>query len=269
MRDQPAEHHQCTDAAGTTPELSVQGAVATLSLRRPLVHNRMTPEDLTVLAAQIDHLNQLSAVRIIVLQSEGKSFSSGFDLAQFGRSSSDALSGANPFEDLCDAVENARAITIARLHAPVYGGSTDLALACDFRIGADDIRMFMPAVRLGLHYYGHGLRRWVTRLGLGAAKRLFLTGRTIDATEMLRIGYLDAMVPGQDLDQELQRWIDELCTAAPMPLASMKTVLNATARQAYDEHAAQQLYLSCLSSHDVQEALEAFIHKRKPVFTGT
>src|SRR3546814_5011576 len=51
--------------------------------------------------------------------------------------------------------------------------------------------MFMPAAKLGLHYYPHGLRRWVTRLGLGPAKKLFLTSSTIGYEEMLRIGYLD------------------------------------------------------------------------------
>ncbi len=85
------------------------------------------------------------------------------------------------FQALADEVETARPVTIARLNGPVYGGATDLALACDFRLGVDTARMFMPAAKFGLQYYPHGLRRWVTRLGLAASKSLFLTGRTIEA----------------------------------------------------------------------------------------
>ena len=66
--------------------------------------------------------------------------------------------------------------TICALNGGVYGGSTDMALSCDFRIGVEGITMFMPAARLGLHYYAGGMRRYVARLGLGAAKKLFLTG---------------------------------------------------------------------------------------------
>ena len=75
----------------------------------------------------------------------------------------------------CGPLEMARPVTVAALHGGVYGGATDLALACDFRVGAHGIDMFMPAARLGLHYYRSGLERYVSRLGLDNAKRLFLT----------------------------------------------------------------------------------------------
>jgi enoyl-CoA hydratase/carnithine racemase len=257
-----------TDSA--TPALTVSGAVATITLRRPATHNRIEPDDVGVISSHLHELNGTPSVRVIVFRSEGKSFSSGFDLTRLAGTAtkSNAQGYNNPFEQLCDAIENARAVTIARLHAPVYGGSTDLALACDFRLGAEGIRMFMPAARLGLHYYGHGIRRWVTRLGLGGAKKLFLTSRTIDAVEMLRIGYLDDLVPRDDLDQELQRWIDDLLAMAPIPLVSMKQVLNVTARQEYDEKAAARGFLDSLATQDLREALAAFAESRTPVFKG-
>jgi enoyl-CoA hydratase/carnithine racemase len=93
------------------------------------------------------------------------------------------------FETVVNRLEDIAVPTICRLNGGVYGGSTDLALACDFRIGVDSCEMFMPAARLGLHYYKSGIARYVSRLGVDNAEKLFLTARKIGAVEMLRIGY--------------------------------------------------------------------------------
>lgn len=249
-----------------SPLLAIDRSVATITLRRPATHNKIEPEDLGVLRRYLAELNANRDVRVIVFTSTGKSFSSGFDLGRLGAS---AASGENQFQQFTDEIENARAITIAKLHGPVYGGSTDLTLSCDFRIGVQGMRMFMPAARLGLHYYPHGLRRWVSRLGLGAAKRLFLTSRAIDAEEMLRIGYLDALVPPESLDAEVDKWIGELLSQAPIPLVTMKATLNEIGRAEYDETSAQAAHAASLKTRDIGEALAAFAEKRAPKFTGT
>lgn len=251
--------------APAAPLLEIDGAIATITLRRPATHNKIEPEDLPVLRGYLATLNEDKRVRVIVFASTGKSFSSGFDLGRLG---SAANSEENTFQRFTNEIENARAITIARLHGPVYGGSTDLALSCDFRIGVTGMRMFMPAARLGLHYYPHGIRRWVSRLGIGPAKKLFLTSRPIQGEEMLRIGYLDALVAPEQLDAEIKTWTDDLLAQAPIPLASMKATMNEVARQEYDEAAAHAAYAASLKTRDIGEALSAFAEKRKPVFTG-
>jgi enoyl-CoA hydratase len=255
-----------TPNLAAAPLLQIDGAVATITLRRPATHNRIEPDDVGVLRSYLHQLNANAAVRAIVFASTGKSFSSGFDLSRLGTV---AAAGENQFEQLCDEIENARAVTIAKLHGPVYGGSTDLALACDFRLGVRGMRMFMPAARLGLHYYAHGIRRWVSRLGLGAAKKLFLTSRPIDGDEMLRIGYLDALVEPEALDAELATWVAELLSMAPIPLVSMKVTLNETARGQYDEQAARAAAEASLKTRDIGEALAAFAEHRTPCFTGS
>lgn len=128
--------------------------------------------------------------------------------------------------------------------------------------------MFMPAARLGLHYYPHGIRRWVTRLGLGGAKKLFLTARPIQAEEMQRIGYLDSLVPTEELDAEVKKWTDEFMVMAPIPLVTMKRTLNETARYEYNEESAMAATAASLKTQDIKEALAAFAEKRKPVFQG-
>lgn len=266
LRDPADTASKDASTRAAAPLLQIDGAVATITLRRPTTHNRIEPDDVPVLRGYLRQLDADASVRVIVFASTGKSFSSGFDLSRLGTA---ATASENLFEQLCDEIENARAVTIAKLHGPVYGGSTDVALSCDFRLGVRGMRMFMPAARLGLHYYGHGIRRWVSRLGLGAAKKLFLTSRTIDGDEMLRIGYLDALVEPDALDAELATWLADLLSMAPIPLVSMKATLNETARGQYDEETARAAYAASLKTRDIGEALAAFAERRTPRFTGS
>ena len=248
------------------PVCHVDGPIATLSLNRPAVHNRLEPGDIVALREMLARIDDDPAVRVLVLCGSGPTFCSGYDLNAFGTGPRDPLSD---FQGLTDAVERCRAVTIARLGGPAYGGGTDLALACDFRYGADTTRMFMPAVRFGLQFYPNGLRRWVTRLGLQAAKRLFLTGETIDAATMHRIGFLDEVLPGHALADAVDRLAATLAAMPPRALEGTKRMLDDIARQQYDEALGRELYRASLASDDHREALAARADKRPPHFTGT
>ena len=156
--------------------------------------------------------------------------------------------------------------TICRLNGGVYGGSTDLALACDFRIGVDTAEMFMPAARLGLHYYKSGIKRYVTRLGVDNAKKLFLTAQKIEAPEMLRIGYLTAMVPAEALDEEVDRLATVLAGNAPRAMRGMKRAINEFARGELDEAAADLRHRDSMRGTEINEGIKAFAEKRPPKF---
>ncbi|WP_245311343.1 enoyl-CoA hydratase/isomerase family protein, partial [Bradyrhizobium pachyrhizi] len=146
------------------------------------------------------------------------------------------------------------------------GGSTDLALACDFRIGVDTAEMFMPAARLGLHYYKSGIQRYVTRLGVDNARMLFLTAQKISAPEMLRIGYLTAMVSLDLLDEEVDKLATILAGNAPKAMAGMKRAINEFARGALDEAAADARHRDSMRGDEIKEGIKAFAEKRAPRF---
>jgi enoyl-CoA hydratase len=109
------------------PELTTDGAVATITLRRPEQANRLTADDLEHLAALINEVNQRPDILVLQLRSTGKYFCSGYDIGSIGAPRKIDFAG------MVDALEMARPVTIAVLHGGVYGGATDLALACDFR----------------------------------------------------------------------------------------------------------------------------------------
>ena len=146
---------------------------ATITLNRPQHANRLHREDLLALQAHISALAADPLLRVVVLTGNGPHFCAGFNLQELGQADA---AGADPqlFEHTVDALEALPVPTIARLNGGVFGGATDLALACDFRVGVQGMRLRMPAARIGLHYYASGLQRYVSRLGLAAAKRLFL-----------------------------------------------------------------------------------------------
>jgi enoyl-CoA hydratase/carnithine racemase len=126
----------------------------------------------------------------------------------------------------------------------------------------------MPAARLGLHYYPNGLRRYVSRLGLATAKRLFLLADAVPATELLALGYLDRLAAPGELDAEVQAITDALAAGAPLALHGMKASLNEIARGTFDLPAMRAREALCAASADLQEGKTAFAERRPPRFVG-
>ncbi|CAG9168127.1 Crotonyl-CoA hydratase [Cupriavidus laharis] len=247
------------------PLLTVDGSVATIRLRRPEVANRLAPGDLRALRDHLDAVNEMERVLVLRFVSSGKYFCSGYDI---GSLAGKANEGALNFGEVMDAIEAARPVTIAAINGGAYGGATDLCLACDFRIGVPACDMFMPAARLGLHFYRGGMERYVSRLGLNAAKRLFLTTDKIDAQEMLHIGFLTEIVDAPALQSRVDELSQQLAGMAPIALLGMKAHLNAIARGVLDEKALERDMHRSETSADLREGAAAWKEKRKPQFTG-
>jgi len=260
-----------TQLEGGPPRLQVAAdGCATVTLQRPRHRNRLHREDLLALQAQFAQAAADPAVRLLVLTASGPVFCAGFNLAELEQTSLANAASADPqlFEHTVDLLEALPLPTVARLNGSVYGGATDLALACDFRVGVAGMELRMPAARLGLHYYPRGMQRYVTRLGLQAAKRLFLLAEAMPADELLRIGYLDELVEADALDAAVQRLATSLEAGAPLALRGMKQSLNEIARGGFDVAAVNDRVLRCAASADLSEGLAAFAAKRTPRFAG-
>src|SRR2546429_5196081 len=258
-----------TADAANGPVLEIDGARATIRLNRPNHLNRLQAEDLGELVKLFDRVESDPDIRVLVLTGTGRAFSAGYDLnsvAERAVSANEQQSAGSAFEVVVNRLEDLGVPTICRLNGSVYGGSTDLALACDFRIGVDTAEMFMPAARLGLHYYKSGIARYVSRLGVDNAKMLFLTAQKITAPEMLRIGYLTAMVPLEMLDEEVDKLAAILAGNAPLAMRGMKRAINAYARGKLDEEAADLRHRESMRGAEIKEGIKAFAEKRPPKF---
>jgi enoyl-CoA hydratase/carnithine racemase len=246
------------ERADGAPSLTIAGSVATIRFERPREHNRIDPDDIPVLRAYLERIAATAAVRAIVFTGAGgKTFSSGFTI--------DAILDRldRSFEDLLDSIERFPLPTIAALNGGVYGGATDLALCCDIRIGVPGTRMFMPAARFGLHYYPGGLRRYVAAVGLAQAKRIFLTGQTLRAEEMLRIGFLTELVARKRLEAAVADYVAAIEACDPAVVTSMKRQLNAMAAGNAPQATSREDYETSLGSAELRRRLAALGQKQK------
>ena len=255
----------------STPILTLDGGRADIRLNRPDKLNRIEPADLAALDRHLDVVEGDPALRVVVLTGNGRVFSAGYHIGDLDEQHSGARTPSGDeidFETVANRLEACPLPTICRLNGSVYGGGTDLALACDFRIGVEGTEMVMPAARLGTHYYQGGLERYVTRLGVGAAKRLFMASISQSSDDMVRIGFLDEAVAANELDERVDALAARLARNAPLAVRNMKRAMNQIAVSRLDLDAFRAGYEACRQSQDFREGVRAWKEKRTPQFEG-
>jgi enoyl-CoA hydratase/carnithine racemase len=260
-----------TTQNSSTPILTIDGPRADIRLNRPDKLNRIEPADLEALDRHLDTIEGDPSLRVIVLTGSGRVFSAGYHIGDLDEQHSGTRTPTGDevdFETVANRIEGCPLPTICRLNGSVYGGSTDFALACDFRIGIEGTEMVMPAARLGTHYYQGGLERYVTRLGVSAAKRLFMASLPQSSDDMLRIGFLDEAVPAEELDARVDALAARLARNAPLSVRNMKRAMNEIAVSRLDVEAFRAGYAACRESQDFREGVRAWKEKRRPVFEG-
>lgn len=251
------------------PSLAVDGAVATIRLRRPAQRNSLHGIDLHTLLRHFSQLDADPAVRVVVLSAatEGQPrpvFSAGYHVAGFDGGEHDPML----FERAADALARLRPITVCALRGSVYGGATDLVLACDLRVGLVGTEFRMPAAALGLHYYPSGLRRYVSRLGLGLAQRAFLTAQALTIEELAAVGLFQRVTDPEGFDAALAALVDSVVNLAPLAAQLTKQSLNELVAGCYDEPRMRERELRTTRSADFAEGRAAFAQRRRPRFTG-
>lgn len=251
------------------PSLEVAGAVATLTLRRPSQRNSLTDEDLHTLMTHFDAINHNPAIQVVVLQANTHGqdkpvFSAGYNVGGFEND----LMAPLFFEKIPEALERLRPVTICALNGSVYGGATDLVLACDLRVGLCGMSWRMPACALGLHYYPSGLRRYVSRFGLNASKRAFLLGQSLRFEDLNALDLFEALVEADQLDHAVTQLVHTLTRMAPLALQSTKQSLNDVAAGLYCEPVLKERARQSVHSSDFSEGRTAFAERRPPVFTS-
>jgi enoyl-CoA hydratase len=208
--------------------------VALIELNRPSAANRIQPEDLVTLESHLAECEADGDIHSLVLTGRGSHFSAGYDLRALAATATAGQrtqqpEGDSAFERFSNRLESTRLIVMAAINGPVVGGSTDIALACDLRLGTERTYMFMPAARIGLPLYAGALQRYVTRLGLNQAKRLVFLAQKIGAAEMLQIGFLNELTAQDAIVTRALSLASEVAAMPAEPLAAMKQVLNASA----------------------------------------
>jgi enoyl-CoA hydratase/carnithine racemase len=254
---------------GLAPGLSVDGAVATLCLRRPGRLNRLSSADLIEIQHHCAAIDAQPDIRVVVLTADtsGQSrpvFSAGYDVAGFDAEAHDP----RLFEHTVDAVARLRPVVIAGLNGSVYGGATDLVLACDLRIGLQALSWRMPACALGLHYYPRGLRRYVDAFGSERMRQLFLTADPVTSGQLHQWGVLMELVPAEAWPERLAALAQKVAQLAPLAAQGTKASIRELAAGVADESVLLERERLCAASDDFREGRQAMAERRPPVFKG-
>ncbi len=252
-----------------SPTLDLQGHLATLTLRRPALRNSLNDDDLNTLLAHFDAINANPEVHVVVLRAETEGqkspvFSTGYHVGGFDNDPMAPLF----FEKIPDALERLRPVTVCALNGSVYGGATDLVLACDFRIAQQGLHWRMPACALGLHYYPSGLRRYVSRFGLNASKRAFLLGQSLNFDDLAKLDLFEALVTAEAFEAALATLTEALLAMSPLALQATKKSLNEIGASLYCEPVLKERSRQSVHSADFAEGRAAFAERRTPQFTG-
>ena len=241
--------------------------VATITLDVPGKFNRVSMAARDELRRGFEELDRDESVHFVVLAGAGEAFTAGGDIPGFLQRSAWDVSR---LADNVAAPERCTKPVIAALHGYCFGVGLELALACDFRLAADDLQLGFPEVTIGMIPGSGGTQRLARLVGLGRAKDIVMRGRRVSAEEALALGLVTEIVPAAELDDAVVRLVDELARHSPLALAMAKRVLN----QAYEGPLSQGLELEGLAygllqqTHDFREGVEAFTEKRKPEFRG-
>ncbi|MBC7952719.1 MAG: enoyl-CoA hydratase/isomerase family protein [Rhodospirillaceae bacterium] len=252
--------------------ITVTGPVATVTLTRPQVHNALDEMLMGNLAQAFQKLAVTDAVRVIVLEAEGKSFCAGADVNWMRRaadlSREDNQRDAMLLAVMIDSIDRCPKPVIAVVQGAALGGGVGLVAACDMVIAAEDAAFALTEVRLGLEPSVIG-PVCMAAMGARACRRYFLTAERFDAREACRLGLVHAVVPADKLAEARDHLVDSCLKGAPGAQAAAKELI----RVVRDTEAGPDLMR--LTAHRIaerrasdegREGLAAFMDKRKPVW---
>lgn len=252
-----------------------QGAVATLQLNRPELHNAFDAALIQTLTTALEAVGNDPTVRTVVLSGAGASFSAGANL-QWMR----AMASASQDENRQDSLALARLMrtldelpkpTIARVHGAAFGGGVGLVACCDIAIAAEGARFGLTESRLGL--LPAVISPYViAAIGPRQARRWFATGEHFDAATAAQIGLVHQVVAAEALDAAVDAQLSLLAKAGPVAAASAKVLVREVAAAGGDRDALDRanagLIAALRASDEGREGLTAFLEKRPPAWAS-
>lgn len=249
--------------------MSQDGAVLTVALNRPEVHNALTPTMIRELTAVFQTIPNQKDVRVVVLTGNGRSFCAGADLS-FMRAAADYTFAENVQDgeaifDLMLMVDQCPKPVIGRVNGAAIGGGVGLVSCCDIVVAVDRAKFGFSEARLGI--VPAVISPFVlAKIGADNARELFLTGERFAAVQAQRIGLVNHVVAEEALDTAVNERIAQLLQAAPGAQAAAKELIRQVSHQPKEATRGYtaNLIASLRDSEEGREGMSSFLEKRKP-----
>jgi enoyl-CoA hydratase/carnithine racemase len=248
------------------------GPVTTIVLDRPEVLNAVNPAMHVELQEAFDAFASAPDQLVCVVTGSGpKAFCAGSDLKAAARHGATTYP-RNGYAGLIERFDLSKPV-IAAVNGVALGGGFEIALACDVIVATDTASFGLPEPRVGAVALGGGLHRLVRQIGLKQAMGLILSARRVSAEEGLRLGFVNEVVPADQLAAAIDRWCAEILACAPLAISASK----ATAMRGLGERDVEAAMRAQHSwpefqtwrvSEDLQEGPRAFAEKRLPQWKG-
>jgi enoyl-CoA hydratase/carnithine racemase len=253
--------------------VTADGHITTLTLNRPESNNSLLPETLAELRAVTADLRADQDTWAVILQGQGEHFCTGMDTTVLhsmpGHPENIFRERLLEMQLALDEFEALEKPTIARLHGFCLGGGLVLALCCDFRIASEKTVFALPEIKMGLAVL-MGTQRITRTAGMAATKELILLGKRINAQSAHAYGLVHQIVPADQLDAAVNALADKFLKLPPRSTAIAKRIINRGYHLSLRE--SQNLEIDAqaelLDSPDFREAVESYLEKRSPRFTG-
>lgn len=247
------------------------GPICRITLNRPSKHNAMNRGMLEQLNTAITEANAASDIRVIVIDGAGPSFSSGHDMKESQEDPEIArlrstTEGRLEFEtrvyyEYSLNVRNSRKPTIAQVHGTCYAAGLMLVAMCDLAIASDDAKFGVPVLHMGLASGEMAYEVW--EIGARRAKELLFTGDTIDAKRAEEWGFVNRVVPREELDSAVTELAAKIAAKPPVGISLMKASINHTLDAMGQSNSFWQHFMTHLLTHSTEEALANSRHRRE------
>jgi len=251
---------------------NVGGKISLLTINRPKYLNALNSELLSSLFEELRTIEDDKDINCVIITGSGnKAFVAGADIAELKEMNSVQAKQFSLFgHKILNYIENYCKPVIAAINGYTLGGGLELALSCDLRISCDAAKFGLPEVNLGIIPGFGGTQRLPKLVGIGKAKEMIFTGKTIDAYEAEKIGLVNKVVAGDDLIVNTIKFAEEISQKSNIILGQAKESINT----GFEEPISTGMVIEssalsvCFSTEDQKEGMQAFLEKRKPKFTN-
>jgi enoyl-CoA hydratase/carnithine racemase len=242
--------------------------IGQITLNRPDSLNTFTLTLASELTAALLQLDGDPAVRVIILKGAGRAFCAGIDVGDFfGKQTQEYRLWIERMETPLVTISRMDKPVIAQVHGVAAANGAGLVAACDLAIAADNARMGLTAINVGLNCVGPVIP--VTRsVGRKRAMEMLLYGELLKASAALDMGLINKVVPAADLETEARRWATVLAKKSPVAVQNAKSAFYAAADMTYDKAFTymNEAFARLCSTEDANEGVSAFLEKRHPTW---
>lgn len=250
---------------------NIDEGVAIVTIQRPPA-NALSQGIIQEVDQMLDALENDSSARVIVLHGEGRFFSAGADIKEFTEVTSGAefsklaSSGQRVFERL----ETFPKPVIAAIHGAALGGGLELAMGCHLRYVAEDAKLGLPELTLGLIPGFAGTQRLPRYVGMAKAAEMLFTSEPITGIEAVEWGLANKAFPVDELLPKTVEVAKKIALKSPITLKAAIDMLQYSKHASYYDgvKAESESFGTVFESQDAKEGIQAFIEKRQPTFTG-